>query len=398
MTRARELHHMNNQDQTHGRTAGAIASAFLLLVTTVIFLTVAPAAGEGADAPGDSVHITGAARNVKAGTANHIALITVFNSAGTPVLECHGALVSPTYVLGGSACVDTPGAAGTVVTLGATNVAKLKNGDFENRSVIQSTIHPMASEATWGSYAYEMALYKLDVASTRRPATLGANTLTTESGSGMLQGYGPTATRGSDGGTLRQGNVSFSSRARTIDIMGEVDLSTAGAPFADMILSDGAASSHVKSCDDPGAPVITTANGKTTLLALASRQYVYSGFGICNDAIDEYFHFYFNVTSPTNANWINSVVGKTGPARDAKCGGKWATIFGTDGADRIVGTTGADVIFGFKGNDTLLGGKGKDRLCGSGGVDTLNGGKGNDICDGGKQKDIAKQCEKKKKI
>lgn len=389
---------MNKQDQTLGRKVGVIVSAFLLVATTALFINSAPALGQGQDAPGDEVQITGAVKNVKSGSANHIALITVFNSAGTPIIECHGALISPTYVLGSSSCADTPGAARTLITLGASNVSKPKKWDFENRSAVSTVTHPMAGDATWGSYAYEMALFKLSKASTRRPLILGANSLTADSKSGVLQGYGPSTTRGNDGGILRQGKVSFSSRARTIDIFGRASIPTSGAPFADMILSEGASSSHVKSCDDPGAPVITNVKGKPTLLALASRQFIYQGFGICNDAADEYFHVYFNVTSPQNAKWIKDVVGKTGPAKDAKCAGKWATIFGTNGADTMFGTAGSDVMFGFKGNDILNGGAGKDRVCGSGGADVLIGGAGKDICDGGKQKDRAKQCEKKKKL
>ncbi len=382
-----------------GRKFGAIAAAFLLVATTALFINSAPASGQTADAPGDTAQITGAAKAVKPGTANHIALLTVFNAAGSPILECHGVLISPTWVLSSSSCADAPGAARTLVTLGATNVAKPIKHDFENRVAVDSVKHPQADDATWGSYAYEMALYKLNSASTRRPALLGATALTTADGSGTLQGYGPSTSRGSDGGTLRSGKVDFSTRARTIDIFGKVGLSTNNAPFADFILSEGASSTHVKSCDDPGAPVITNVKGKPTVLALASRQFVYQGFGICNDAIDEYFHFYFNVTSPTNSKWITSVVGKTGPARDAKCAGKPATIFGTNKADKMVGTSGADVMVGLNGNDILNGANGKDRICGGKGVDALIGGKGKDICDGGKQKDRKpQQCEKKKKI
>ncbi len=384
------------------RKLGVIASAFLLVMTAALFIDSAPASGDTSDAPGDTAQITGATKAVKPGTANHMALITVFNGSNQPILECHGVLISPTWVLGSSGCADTPTGERTLVTLGATNVSKPVKFDFENRAAVQAVKHPNADDAAWGSYAYEMALYKLNKASTRRPAILGANNLSAAGKSGSLQGYGPTVTRGSDGGTLRQGKVSFGSRAHVLDIFGKVGLNPSGAPLADFILSTGAESNHVKSCDDPGAPIITNQKGKPVLLGLASRQYIFTasfGSPVCNDAAGDFVHFYFNVTSPTNSKWIKSVVGKTGPAKDVKCAGKPATIFGTSGVDKIVGTAGADVIVGLNGNDILNGAGGKDRLCGGSGVDALIGGAGKDICDGGKQKDRKpQQCEKKKKI
>ncbi len=388
---------MTENTHSWGRKLGTIASAFVLIASMALFIQTTPASGQGS--AGDTAQITGDTKAVKPGTANHIALITVLNSSNSPMLECHGVLISPTYVLGSSGCADVPGAARTLVTLGATNVAKPIKHDFENRTAVSSVVHPNANDAAWGSYAYEMALYKLNKASTRRPAILGAASRTQANDSGVLQGYGPSTSRGDDGGILRQGKVDFASRARTVDIMGRVGLPTSTAPFADFILSDGAASSHVKSCDDPGAPVITTVGGRPHVLAIASRQFVFQGVGICNDAIDEFFHFYFNVTSPTNSEWITSVVGKTGPANDVKCAGKPATIFGTNGADVIFGTSGNDFIVGLRGNDIINGVRGKDRLCGGNGVDALIGGAGKDICDGGSQKDRSpRQCETKKKI
>lgn len=65
------------------------------------------------------------------------------------------------------------------------------------------------------------------------------------------------------------------------------------------------------------------------------------------------------------------------------CGGRTATIVGTDGNDDLQGTSGPDVIVGLGGNDTISGFGGNDVICGGGGSDTINGGWGNDRVFGG---------------
>jgi hypothetical protein len=91
----------------------------------------------------------------------------------------------------------------------------------------------------------------------------------------------------------------------------------------------------------------------------------------------------------------------------AKCGGKNATIIGTDLPDKLTGTRKADVIAGLGGNDKirglggndrLCGGPGKDTLIGGGGKDFLNGGGRKDRCKGGGGRDKAKGCEKKSSV
>ncbi len=118
-----------------------------------------------------------------------------------------------------------------------------------------------------------------------------------------------------------------------------------------------------------------------------------------------------------------------------RCGGRTATISGTEGADRLRGTRKADVIVGLGGNDrisslagndvvcggagrdaidlgkgrdeafgeagkdTLRGGPGKDKLLGAAGKDKLLGGPGQDICNGGAGKDPKSAgCEVRKKL
>lgn len=66
-----------------------------------------------------------------------------------------------------------------------------------------------------------------------------------------------------------------------------------------------------------------------------------------------------------------------------KCGGRRATIVGTNAADTIAGTAAADVIVGRGGRDAISGKGGADVLCGSGGDDAISGGSGNDAILGG---------------
>lgn len=73
-----------------------------------------------------------------------------------------------------------------------------------------------------------------------------------------------------------------------------------------------------------------------------------------------------------------------------KCGGKFATIVGTPGKDKLPGTNGPDVIVALGGKDTVKGKGGKDLLCGGAGADKLLGGGGKDRVIGGKGKDVEK--------
>jgi hypothetical protein len=70
-----------------------------------------------------------------------------------------------------------------------------------------------------------------------------------------------------------------------------------------------------------------------------------------------------------------------GPATAAgepTCGGKKATIVGTNKSETIKGTAKADVIHARGGNDTIYGFGGNDIICGGPGRDKLIGGSGND--------------------
>jgi uncharacterized delta-60 repeat protein len=94
-----------------------------------------------------------------------------------------------------------------------------------------------------------------------------------------------------------------------------------------------------------------------------------------------------------------------GTVKKAKCGGRKATIIGTNGRDKLKGTRKRDVIVALGGKDTvrglggndlvcggagkdkLVGGTGKDKLLGQGGKDLLKGGAGRDKLIGGAGKD-----------
>lgn len=63
--------------------------------------------------------------------------------------------------------------------------------------------------------------------------------------------------------------------------------------------------------------------------------------------------------------------------------GRFATIVGTPGDDRLIGTPGRDVIVGRSGDDELRGRSGADLLCGGPGDDLVRAGRGDDVVDGG---------------
>jgi len=75
----------------------------------------------------------------------------------------------------------------------------------------------------------------------------------------------------------------------------------------------------------------------------------------------------------------------TGPY--PRCGGRDATIVGTEAGEVLRGTPAGDVIAGLGAADRILGGKGKDRICGGAGRDRLKGGPGRDLLVGGPGRD-----------
>jgi hypothetical protein len=68
----------------------------------------------------------------------------------------------------------------------------------------------------------------------------------------------------------------------------------------------------------------------------------------------------------------------TAPVDVTECNGVPATIFGTDGRDRIQGTAAPDVIVALGGSDRVDAQQGNDIVCGGRGADTILGGPGDD--------------------
>jgi sugar lactone lactonase YvrE len=70
-----------------------------------------------------------------------------------------------------------------------------------------------------------------------------------------------------------------------------------------------------------------------------------------------------------------------------RCRGRFPTVVGTTGRDKLKGSRFADVISTLGGNDKVNAGNGKDIVCGGKGKDKLKGGKGKDKLKGGPGKD-----------
>ena len=79
----------------------------------------------------------------------------------------------------------------------------------------------------------------------------------------------------------------------------------------------------------------------------------------------------------------------SGPATrpGARCGGRQATIVGSERSDTLSGTNRRDVIASLGGNDRIKGLRGNDLVCGGPGRDRLFGGPGRDRLLGGPGKD-----------
>jgi Ca2+-binding RTX toxin-like protein len=75
-------------------------------------------------------------------------------------------------------------------------------------------------------------------------------------------------------------------------------------------------------------------------------------------------------------------------AQTLRCGGRIATIVGTNGNDVIEGTSGPDVIVGLGGDDIINGGGGADIICGNSGNDRIDGQAGRDRLIGGAGNDV----------
>jgi hypothetical protein len=90
-------------------------------------------------------------------------------------------------------------------------------------------------------------------------------------------------------------------------------------------------------------------------------------------------------TCATGGTCTDSAVKHWGP--------DFCTVYGTEGADRLVGTAGDDVICAFNGDDVVSGGGGNDLILGHGGDDTITGGGGRDTIQAGGGRDFVKGAD-----
>lgn len=147
---------------------------------------------------------------------------------------------------------------------------------------------------------------------------------------------------------------------------------------------------------DYGAPLMTP--GRTSKL-------VGIGFGWivrigdpeeCSGAPNgRHYVFAIDLVTSDIARWVPRAAD---PTSDRECGGRRASIRGTDKADIIVGTDGPDVITAGAGDDQISGLGGNDVICGGRGDDTIDSGSGNDRCNGGPGTDTAVGCERQSAI
>lgn len=158
------------------------------------------------------------------------------------------------------------------------------------------------------------------------------------------------------------------------------------------------ASSHL-------AVALSVAPSSAPVCSLNDRTVRYLAPGTCTITATQPGSAVFLGAAPVTDS---TVVTAAKPA--GSCGGRTATIVGTDrsetlrgtnradvidargGDDRILGRGGNDIICGGNGNDTLSGADGKDRLYGGAGRDVLDGGPGRDACDGGPGRDRERSC------
>ena len=89
-------------------------------------------------------------------------------------------------------------------------------------------------------------------------------------------------------------------------------------------------------------------------------------------------------------------------AAPPECGGKTATIVGTNRGETLVGTAKADVIVALGGNERCaasvaptasVASDGTDKLVGGAGNDRLDGGSGRDTCSQGRGWGVMRRCE-----
>lgn len=97
-------------------------------------------------------------------------------------------------------------------------------------------------------------------------------------------------------------------------------------------------------------------------------------------------------TPEDEADYEASIYGTDGEDR-LRADSISTAIYGDDGDDYLVGDAGDDLLMGEAGNDKLRGGLGNDIMIGGDGTDTLLGNEGDDLLEGGAARDVLRGDE-----
>lgn len=205
-------------------------------------------------------------------------------------------------------------------------------------------------------------------------------------------------------------NVSAATGTATLTLSADETHVSATVTYSGLVAGSTAAHIHVAPAGSPG-PVVIPLSGATGVTS--------GSFQVVDAAVTP-----TQVTDLRSGTWYVNVHSTTYPGGEIRgqftavpesptpppavtCGGKPATIVGTDAGETLVGTSAADVVAaaggddkvnGLGGDDIICGDAGNDVVRGNGGKDRLIGGDGRDICKGGGGRDTARTCERVKNL
>lgn len=272
-------------------------------------------------------------------------------------LLCGGAVVGNEWVLTAASCVADRHPADLDVVVGRHD---LTSTEGHRVHVIEVLIHPSYSS---GSHRFDGALLRLAEPVPAGTLKLVAPNTTSYPSSATIAGWGDTETNERFPRTLRHAGVALVDDAACRQVYGidfdEPSMMCAGDPAAGANTCSG----------DRGGPLFAPDGNQSVLLGVSS-------WGVGCDVPG--FPGVFTRISAL-WSWVHSATG----LGDLYCGGRSATLIGTDAADFITGTDGADVIAGLGGKDQIDSLGGNDIICGGEGNDRINAGDGNDLVSSG---------------